>query len=364
MAGRVTAVIGGQYGSEGKGVIVNHMAKDYNVHVRVGGPNAGHSFYHMHQRYAMQSIPCGWTNREATLVIGAGAVIDLATLKREVEQIEALDSALEMRLKIDPRAIVITPDQHKAEGGVEGELHQRIGSTGEGVGAARHARMARDPLQSVRFGEVAEGAGLKRFVYRDTAELLYRSAKRGESILLEGTQGSGLSLIHGPWPYVTSADTNAAQLLADCGLAPGWLTDVLLVFRTYPIRVAGNSGPLAGEMTWEEISNITGQPTIERTTVTKKVRRIGRWDDSLAYKAVMLNKPTMLAFTFLDYLDPRNAEADRFELLTPETRRWVSNQESKLGAPSMYLGVGGPEWSVIDRRLEYRRDATPVSAHV
>ena len=126
----------------------------------------------------------------------------------------------------------------------------------------------------------------------------------GKYVLIEDTQGSALSLLHSHWPYCTSIDTNASGIISEVGIAPSRVTNVLMVCRSYPIRVAGNSGPMNNEITWDELAEITGNYiTPEKTTVTKKVRRIAKWDDELFAQSCLLNEPTEIALTFADYID-------------------------------------------------------------
>lgn len=302
--GKMLAVIGGQYGSEGKGTIVAHIANDYDCHVRVGSPNAGHTFYWNGEKHVMQSIPCGWMNPNASIIIGRGALINIGQLKKEITHIEHYYPDFKKRLFIDAKAGVLDEKFHQQEGGVHGEMHQRIGSTGEGVGPARIARLQRDPNNFRLFESVAYEEGLAECIENNTPSKIINLQKHGVNILLEGTQGCGLSMLHGPWPYCTSIDTNAAAILAEVGIAPHRLTDVLLVFRTYPIRVAGNSGPMYKEITWEEVSRRAGYDVgEERTTVTKKVRRVGEWDGALFQTALDLNFPTSIAVNFANYID-------------------------------------------------------------
>lgn len=352
----VLAVVGAQFGSEGKGVVVHALAPGFDVHVRVGGPNAGHSFYHQSVLYKLQSIPCGWTNPRAKLVIGRGAIVDPNILMSEIEKIKKFGREdIRHRLFIDSNALWLTKAHHKAEGGVEGEIHRRIGSTGEGVGATRAARLARDgdigsPTVS-DFIRESDPLGLKKCLC-DTVTLLNEEIqKRGRSCLLEGTQGSGLSLIHGPWPYVTSSDTNAAQFAVDCGIAPRLINRTMLVARSFPIRVAGNSGPLEKEISWGELSNEIGRPVEEKTTVTKKIRRIGRWDEALFKRAILLNSPTSLALTFVDYLCPEDEGKIDYADLSYRTRAFILYMESLANAKVAMIGTGGKEWNVIDRGL-------------
>src|SRR5690606_30399683 len=182
--GHALAVVGAQYGSEGKGVIVNHIANRYRVHVRVGGPNAGHSFVHKGRIWKMQVIPCGWTNPEATLVLGRGMLMNPDILLRELEAIREVDPTIDDRLIIDTHTGVLDRSFHEEEGGTEGELHQRIGSTGEGVGAARIARIRRDSSRFKLVKDIADGYGLQRYLRENTPKLLQRYLDNGQNILL------------------------------------------------------------------------------------------------------------------------------------------------------------------------------------
>lgn len=355
--GRLDIVIGGQLGSEGKGNYVNHVASEYDIHVRVGGPNAGHSYFFGDEKCVSQSVPCGWTNKESWLVLGAGAIIEPDTLIKELARFDALQPGVRGRVFVDGNASILSHDDHKAEGGVDGELHRRIGSTGEGVGAARLGRLGRDETKHTLARDckqLIEEPGI--YIIEDSQRLLTQSIKRGKNVLLEGTQGSGLSFIHGPWPYCTTSETNASGILADCGLAPQLVTGVLLVVRTYPIRVAGNSGPLYKEISWEELSRRLGKEVHEKTTVTKKTRRVGEWDPVLFKKAVSLNQPTAIALGFLDYINPADEGKTDYDSLSRESKDFIHEVEfqaaEEMGwpVPVVFAGTGGPKWSIVDRR--------------
>lgn len=357
MKGRVTAVVGAQYGSEGKGAIVQHLAQQYGVHIRTGGPNAGHTIYYDGNEFKMQVIPCGWINLASILVIGPGALVDIGQLQKEIEWIKPFDRFIESRIFIDANAGYLDKEYMMMEGGVGGDLHQRIGSTGKGVGIAREFRLRRDPDVFKLMKDVDLPPRIKTMLHYDTTKLLHNRVLTGDWVLLEGAQGAGLSLIHGPWPFVTSSDTNAAQMLADCGLPPAFLTDVILVARTFPIRVAGNSGPLIDEVDWDFISKRVGRKIEERTTVTNKVRRIGKWDSSLFLKAVRLNAPTEVALTFMDYLYPEDMGKTVIDDLTKESMDFIEFVET-LSAPAKvrYIATGPSPDSeekvcVIDRGM-------------
>lgn len=355
MKGKLTVLVGGQYGSEGKGAIAARIAEDYAVHVRVGSPNAGHTIYWNGKKHVMQSIPCGWINPYATIVIGRGALINMRLLMKELVHIMHYYPNFMSRLKIDAKAGILDEKFHEQEGGTHGEMHKRIGSTGEGVGPARVARINRDPNQFHLFEEVAEEYGLSECLYDDTPSLIANMQDEGESILIEGTQGSALSLIHSHWPYCTSIDTNAAGIISEVGIAPSRVTDVLLVCRTYPIRVAGNSGPMKNEITWDELNvriqkmNEGKGVKPEKTTVTKKVRRIAEWDDDLFHKSCMLNAPTEIALTFADYIDPKVAHAVTKEGVMASDKLMAFLKDKGL-EDVRYIGTG-PD-TVVDMKEE------------
>lgn len=344
----VLAVVGAQFGSEGKGVIVNHLADQYDIHVRTGGPNAGHSFKHNGRTWKQQCVPCGWTNPAATLVIGRGAVVDLGRVELECEAIaeHGGDPDIYDRLVIDPDAWVVTPEDRQHEG--HRHMRDNIGSTTEGVGSARCARIWRDPSLDRRVRTVLRG----KHPYRveDTVRILHDMRMAGRPILLEGTQGTGLSLYHGQWPYCTSADTTAAALASAAGIPPQHV-QCLLVARTFPIRVAGNSGPLHRELSWDILQARLGKDVTERTTVTNLVRRIGVWDRRLFHRSVMLNGPSAIALTFADYVDPAcEGETDPSKLTEP-VLEFIKDVEEQAARGVWLVGTGGPEWSVIERTI-------------
>lgn len=340
-SGNVTAVVGAQYGSEGKGAVVADLAKrgEFGAYVRTGGPNAGHTFYHGGRKWVSRSLPVGWIDPAALLVIGPGAVINSKLLLNEIQEVEDAGYRVRDRLIVDYRAGVLTHAQEAAEGGVHGNAHGSIGSTGEGVGIHRMARINRGSLMPTiepewGYQSAADDLLLADFL-GDAVERLTSLRKDDMPVCLEGTQGQGLSLTTGVWPFVTSADTSSAQLAADAGVPASSVDRTLLVARTFPIRVAGNSGPLYGETSFEEI----GVPP-EVTTVTKKTRRVGTWDAGLVRHAVLLNSPCKVVLTFADYMWPELRGLDR--LPSPDRRYagWLADQAVRIEAGFCALGTG------------------------
>jgi adenylosuccinate synthase len=356
--GWATAVVGAQYGSEGKGAVVAAVAHQYDAHVRSGGPNAGHTFYLDGEKFVGRSIPVGWCNPVAELFIGPGAVIDFAVLSDELEKIERAGFRVRGRLMVDPRAVSVTSSQHFAEGGVHGRAHRQIGSTGEGVGLARMAKINRGaiiPIEQAPYKCLHVANMLPQFAsigvtVGDVAAELQELIADGGRVLLEGTQGHGLSLTLGDWPYVTSTDTNAAQLAADAGISPSDVKETILVARTYPIRVAGNSGPLYEETTWEQLGL---EPEI--TTVTRKVRRVGHWDFAQVARAVKTNWPAMVVVTFMDYLFPQSSGTVNWRALSDATLEWMKSQEQLIGAPIVAVTTGPDSFCPISTFAEAER---------
>lgn len=343
--GHVDVVIGGEYGSEGKGQIVSRIAKDYDLLVRVGGPNAGHKVF-ASPPYTHHQLPSGTLFSEARLLIGPGAVLNVPKLLKEIAEC-GVDGS---RLVIDRGAMVIEPSDIAAEQ----RLVDGIGSTGSGTGAATARRIMGRSEPTRLAGDVPE---LLPFIGDSFAVLeeMYFSGKR---ILLEGTQGTGLSLYHGTYPYVTSRDTTAMGCLAEAGIPPKWIRRVLIVCRTYPIRVqsppGGTSGPLR-TISWSEISRRSGIPVSElraseRTSTTHRRRRVGEFDWALLRRASLLNGATDIALTFTDYISVENRKANRFDQLSPETIRFIDEVERVAGVPVTMVATGFNKRSVIDRR--------------
>lgn len=357
------AVVGAQFGSEGKGVVAADMATYVDAAVRVGGPNAGHSFRTptittdgmdvAWRTYKMRGIPCAWVNEDAALYIGAGAVVDPALLHEELEDIP---SAL---ITIDANAAIVTPEDQEAER--DADLWGKIGSTLEGVGQARINKIRRDTERYPRAGDYPDWHSRVTIARTPTvAHELYMIWESGGSIMLEGTQGAGLSLDHTPVPpFSTSANATVSALLDQVGLPPAVMEEghVFLVARTLPIRVAGNSGPMHEELTWADLAEHAGVAEPEKTTVTQRIRRIGRWDDSLFGLAKRLNGPCGVFLTFADYLVPDMAGTRDAAALLDAARPGYLGDLKALTAkiegihrvPVVGYGTGGEAWSLAMR---------------
>lgn len=356
----VDALIGGQYGSEGKGHIASYLAPNYDVLVRSGGPNAGHQVNYSNTRFAggagshitFYQIPSGALhNPDAMLVLARGSVLNLVKLKLEVEALACL-LGRQPRLKVDERAVVISHANIRAEEA----LRHRIGSTGQGVGAAAADRVMRcAPTVRQTVKSSSDYKWLEPYL-ADTVEFLSGSHR----IFIEGTQGFGLSLYHGDYPFTTSRDTGVAALLSETGISPDRLNRVYMVCRTFPIRVqspdGGTSGPMPNEIGWEQISERTGIPVAtlmerERTSTTKRLRRVSKPSFPELRRAAGMNAVTDVVMTFADYISERTAEASSVADMCDDGKDFLAHLERATQTKVSLISCGFDNNKIIDRRF-------------
>ena len=342
----VDVIIGGQYGSEGKGNIAAFLSPEYDYLIRVGGPNAGHKVYD--PSFTFRHLPSGTQkNQKALIVLGPGTVINEEVLQEEISGCQLEYN----RLAIDPQAMLISPRDKRDET----NLKKEIGSTGQGVGFATARKIRHRSLKT----KLAKDSKLLRPYIRPTYEILERAYADCSRILLEGTQGTALSIHHGHYPYVTSRDTTVAGCLAEAGIPPRRIRRILMVCRTYPIRVQspteGTSGPMKEPLSWEIIAKRSGISlkellSTETSSVSKKIRRVSEFDWELLRRASSLNSPTDIALTFADYLDKHNKSARRFDQLTPDTIQFIEEIERVAAAPVSLISTRFHYRCIIDRR--------------
>lgn len=343
---RLQVVVGGQYGSEAKGACTAFLARKAAENgptavIRVAGPNAGHTAYDDQGRaWALRQVPvAAVVHPDVELFVGAGSEVDLDVLADEVTQLEDAGIRIADRLTVDAQATIIE-SRHKE---AEVQLVGAVGSTGKGIGAARAERLMRQAAVARDHQAWFDDAGIH--VGENTAHTFHHYAGIAEaSVLIEGTQGYGLGLHAGHYPQCTSSDCRAVDFMAMAGIDPNWFDEyeAWVVMRTYPIRVAGNSGPLKGETSWEELGF---EP--ELTTVTKKVRRVGQWDPELARAAVIANggaAVVRISLSMADYVVPAIEGARTGDEIDPDVAEdlfaLVSQVERDAGAQVRLIGTG------------------------
>lgn len=273
-------------------------------------------------------------------------MIDVVILMREIA-----DCAVPAgRLAIDPCALIIEERDAERESG----LKHAIGSTGTGGGAALARRIEqRGTAGAVRMAR--DMPELSPYV-RETALVLEEAMALGGRVFIEGTQGTGLSVLHGSFPHVTSRDTTVGTLLAETGVAPQMLRRVIVAFRTYPIRVGGRSGPMGREITWDTVAQRSGLAPeqlkeAEIGSVSGNPRRVAEFSWAQLRHSARLNGATDIALTFADYLDARNRRARRVSQLTGETIEFINEVEAVAAAPVSLISASFDGRGPIDRRL-------------
>ena len=329
-----TVVVGGFFGDEGKGKIISYLAIKDNpkIIVRGGaGPNAGHTIKDGDKVYKVRMLPSGFLNKNAKVMIGPGVVVNPDVLKKELE-----DFGVDGRAFIDKHCGIIEESHLNRDS--KGELKEKIGSTGSGTGPANSDR-------AMRVLKLAKDFDSLSSIITDVPQEINTAISNDENVLIEGTQGTFLSLWHGTYPFVTSKDVTASGICADVGLGPTKVDEVIVVFKSYVTRVG--TGPLDKELSLEEAEQ---KGWSEFGTVTGRQRRAADFDFDLARRAIMLNGATQISITKLDVLFSDCAGKTSFDELSDDAKSFVKNIEEKLNTPVTIIGTGPTVNDVIDRR--------------
>lgn len=332
----LSVVAGGFFGDEGKGKVVAYLALSDKVcaAVRVGSVNAGHTVFWGGKEFKLRIVPSAFVNGGCKLYIGAGSLVRLDVFFREVNTLGVAG-----RIFVDRNAGII--EERHVETEVRDEyLRNSIGSTLQGVGAAMVDRVMRRLKLARDFPELST-------YLVDLVDEVWKIINSGGNVLIEGTQGTYLSLYHGTYPYVTSRDTTAAGILSEVGLGPKYLDEVIVVFKSYVTRVG--SGPLPGELSIDEVIN---RGWIEKASVTGRIRRAAPFNHDLAKRAVILNSATQVALTCLDKIFPSSARVKEWSKLPPEAKKWVEDLEDVVKVPVTLIGTGDDVTHMIDRRKD------------
>lgn len=290
----VTIIFGGQYGDEGKGKVAHYFTVKESAKycVRVGGPNSDHSVYNNNKKILFHTLPTGIIEKGTIAVLPAGSYIDLDILKHEIE----VSGISKDRLLIDENAVIIC-NEYKVMA-KESESFERIGSINSGTGIAVASRLARLSKKIL----AKHCAELKEYI-SDTKRVLRMACLKNEKIIIEGTQGYGLSVLHSKeYPYTTSRDTSASGFLSETGLSPFDVENIVMVIRAFPIRVSGNSGPLKNEISWDILKKELGctESIEEYGACGKRLHRIARFDEDVVKRSIECNRPNIIVLNHLD----------------------------------------------------------------
>ncbi len=327
-------VVGGFFGDEGKGKIISYLAIKDNptLAVRGGaGPNAGHTIEYNDKKYKVRMLPSAFLNKETRLLIGPGVVVNPEVLLKEIEEFGVSDRAF-----VDFQCGIIEESHKKVDS--QGRLKESIGSTGSGTGPANADR-------AMRTLKLAKDIDSLALYLEDVPNAVNFALQQNEKVVVEGTQGTFLSLWHGTYPFVTSKDVTASGICSDIGLGPKNVNEVMIVFKAYVTRVG--TGPLKNELSteqivakgWQEVGTVTGRP-----------RRAAEFDFDLARRAVMLNSATQIAITKLDVIFPECAHMDSFKDLSSPAKHFIKSIEDNLKVQVTLIGTGPDVNDIIDRR--------------
>ncbi len=327
--------IGGFYGDEGKGKIIAYLAINdkYNLAARGGvGPNAGHTFVQNNKEYKVRMLPSAVLNKDTKLLIGAGVLVEPNTLLNEINTFNAID-----RTFIDFQCGIIE-QHHQERDKHDNHLKETVGTTGTGTGPANADRALRKLKLAKDIPEVA-------LFLEDISNSINYSIDNKENVLIEGTQGTFLSLYHGIYPFVTSKDVTASAICSDVGVGPKKIDDVLIVFKSYVTRVG--EGPLSNEISTKEAKE---KNWLEFGSVTGRERRAAPFDFNLAKKSIRINSATQIALTKLDIIFPECKGVKEYSKLTKEAIKFIENIESEAGIPVTIIGTGAEINDTVDRR--------------
>ena len=334
----VCAVLGGQWGDEGKGKIVDFLAEEADIVARFsGGNNAGHTVMNPGGTFKLHLVPSGIFWPQALAVIGNGVVVDPDALLEEVDELESRGIDLDGRLLVSERAHLVMPHHVVLDELIDSARgSQAIGTTGKGIGPAYTDKAARTGIraadlydmealyprleqvlvhanaiiekvyggQTVSIDAVFEkckawASRLRPFI-GPVEHVVYDAINDGKTVLLEGAQGALLDLDHGTYPYVTSSHPTIGGAQTGLGLLPGQIGTILGVFKAYSTRVG--SGPFVTEL-HDEIGHLIRERANEFGTTTGRPRRVGWFDSVAARYSVRINGYTSLVLTRLDVLD-------------------------------------------------------------
>ncbi|MAU24618.1 adenylosuccinate synthase [Chloroflexi bacterium] len=332
----INTIIGGQWGDEGKGKIIDHLAKKADVIARYsGGNNAGHTIENDHGKFALHLVPCGVGWEGTKNLIGSGTVIDPNVLIKELELIK--ENNLPGEIFISEKAHLIMPYHIKLDQAEENYRgNKAVGTTGRGIGPAYSDKISRNGirmgdlsnLQSLKI-KISENLKIKNKILKEiygeeeiseadifdkldgwykklgkyisnTEKIIHENIKKDKFILLEGAQGALLDIDHGTYPFVTSSNSISGGSLTGLGIGAKEINKVLGVFKAFCTRVG--EGPFPTEIFGEEAEKIR-EIAGEFGTTTGRPRRIG-WFDAIAAKySAQINGLDSIVITKLDILD-------------------------------------------------------------
>ncbi len=333
-------LVGGGWGDEGKGKCITYLC--YNdkpdIIARAGvGPNAGHSVEFKGDKFGLRLTPSGFFHKDARLLIGAGVLVDPEVFMHELDYLNKYN--VRGRTFADYRCAIIE-QKHKELDRASDHLSKKIGSTGTGCGPANADRVNRSIKRAEDILEMKD-------YLTDVPQEVNDALDDEKDVFIEGSQGFGLSLYYGTYPFVTSKDTTASTAAADVGVGPTRIDDVIVVFKSYITRVG--EGPFKTEISQDEAES---RGLEEYGTVTGRRRRVGDFDMDLARESCMINGATQIALTCVDRIFPKCERVKDYSQLSGEVKRFIEEIEGETGVPVTIISTGPDLEDTIDIRDE------------
>ncbi|MEK7137453.1 MAG: adenylosuccinate synthetase [Patescibacteria group bacterium] len=372
--GNACAILGAQWGDEGKGKIIDFLTPHFDVLARAaGGANAGHTIVVGGKKHVFHLLPAGSLHPGKTVILGSGMVIHIPTLLEEIHTLKDAGVDILPRLRIARAAHVVLEEYKEKDAQIEAaRTDGGIGTTKRGIGPAYAEKALRTGIrmEALQRGEKREewtGAEILLPCIADTVSLLQECVAKEKKILIEGAQGTLLDIDHGTYPYVTSSSTTAAGALQGLGLPPRALTSCIGVAKAYCTRVGAGPFPTEAQ---EQDANRLRQRGGEYGATTGRPRRCGWLDLEGLRFAAALNGFTHLNLTKLDVLDedetihvydhgneptrlPGWKQSTRgitsFEALPKNAQSYVRFIEEKVGVPVSFIGTGPERNEMIVR---------------
>lgn len=329
-----SVVVCGFFGDTGKGKVISYLAlKDkLDITARAGvGPNAGHTVLVGGKKYGLRMLPSAFMQKKCRLLIGPGVLVNPEILLREMKLTESAS-----RVGVDPQCAIIEAKHIEAD--KVGHLAKDIRTTGTGTGPCNAERALRKVKLAREVQELEE-------YLTDVPLEVNTAVDSGKQVLIEGTQGTYLSLFHGTYPYVTSKDVTASAACSDVGVGPTKVDDVIIVFKAFTTRVG--AGPLPNEISLDEAEK---RGWTEYGTVTGRPRRASPFSFDLAKRAVMLNGATQAAVTKVDVLFPECEGVTSCSKLGKDAKEFIEKIEKEIKIPVTLIGTGPDALEMVDRR--------------
>jgi adenylosuccinate synthase len=355
--GRYNILQGAQVGSEAKGKLSAWLVDKYQPRAitMTASPNSGHTLVVGDRKLVTYHLPvgAGMSGPGTMIILGPASVINPSILVKEIDTLK--EWGFTGVIALDRRATIITPAMIKAEGYLS-----KIGSTVQGVGAARIARINR--VGTIRVSDIWGDISVHsdrsiQLRVDDTSDLVHSLLDGGSIVYQESTQGAELCIDHGLDPtYCTTRNITTAGAMSEFGIPPRMVGTVYGVLRTFPIRVNnrdGYSGPYQGsvELDWETIGKQCGAPhdITEKTTTTKLVRRVFSFNWDRYHKFLRTCDPDHVCINFINYLDWSSYDAKSWDDLTPKVKDFVERLQRASGRTRVsFLGTGEQHDSMID----------------